>query len=81
MISHTNIIANVGQKKMLAVREYLFRIIVCNISFKSYTKKGRLLTNNISNIPMTDEKKCPKCDHEHSKEDGTCTCGCEEGKK
>jgi len=30
---------------------------------------------------MTDETKCPKCEHAHTKEDGTCTCGCEEGKK
>lgn len=30
---------------------------------------------------MADEKTCEKCGHEHTKEDGTCTCGCEEGKK
>lgn len=29
----------------------------------------------------TEEKKCEKCGHAHTKEDGTCTCGCETGKK
>jgi len=31
---------------------------------------------------MADEKKiCPDCGHEHTKEDGTCNCGCQVGKK
>ena len=29
----------------------------------------------------TDQMKCEKCQHVHDKEDGTCKCGCLEGKK
>ncbi|HEY5589068.1 MAG TPA: hypothetical protein VIK86_08945 [Candidatus Paceibacterota bacterium] len=28
------------------------------------------------NTPMEEETKCPTCGHEHTKEDGTCNCGC-----
>jgi|GEM_PF-4073438 len=30
---------------------------------------------------MSEETKCTMCDHVHTNEDGTCTCGCAEGKK
>lgn len=31
---------------------------------------------------MNDNKmKCEKCQHVHEQEDGTCKCGCTEGKK
>lgn len=25
---------------------------------------------------MSEEKKCPKCEHVHTKENGDCDCGC-----
>ncbi len=29
---------------------------------------------------MTDQK-CENCNHPHTNDDGTCTCGCQTGKK
>ena len=30
---------------------------------------------------MTEENKCEVCGHVHKNADGTCSCGCAEGKK
>jgi len=30
---------------------------------------------------MSDEMKCEACGHVHTNEDGTCSCGCQVGKK